>query len=83
MIVIHMAGPVMLIQGRIIQRCAICGTKLVDNAGMEMPLNPDGTYPAVCVWPIKRLIEQEDNRFSVLPETNETPDDLCLYSLVE
>lgn len=36
--VTHIAGPVMNIDGRAIQRCAVCGEKLIDSRGMMGPV---------------------------------------------
>lgn len=34
----HIAGPAMAICGRVIQRCAVCGEKLVDSKNVAAPL---------------------------------------------
>jgi hypothetical protein len=82
--VTHVAGPVVEIDGRIVQRCACCGEKLADNLNCAMPLNPDGTPPAFPTWTQKALVQIEGNRMSVIGEfgTDEIPHDFCL-ALVE
>lgn len=40
---VHLAGLRVEIAGRIIQRCAICGYKLVDSKNIMVLAKPDGT----------------------------------------
>lgn len=67
--VIHLAGP------RTIQRCALCGMKLVDDLHQ-----PSGVTPT---WEIGRLIRSTEGQPDVmLPSGDDLPLDSCLQ-LVE
>lgn len=44
-VLVHVAGIAMKVQGRLIQRCAVCGEKLCDSRGQAAPLKPDGSPP--------------------------------------
>lgn len=84
----HIAGvPVTLSgrDGRVIQRCSLCGEKLVDSKGMAAPLRPDGTAESMGTWEVCRLVQVEHGnptRWSLLPESEKLPPDSCL-ELVE
>lgn len=86
--VTHIAGAPITLGGnypRVIQRCSLCGEKLVDSKGMMAPVGPDGTAPSVGTWEVGRLIQVEGGnptRFSLLPDSEQLPDDSCL-ALVE
>lgn len=84
MSVTHLAGPVVGIKGRIIQRCPVCGEKLLDSLNAAMPLNPDGSVPEFPTWDEGSLVEVEGNRSSVIGEfiSDSLPNNFCLV-LVE
>lgn len=48
--VTHVAAPHVTVSGRTLQRCVICGEKLVDSKHTAMPLGPDGGVPAFPAW---------------------------------
>lgn len=79
----HLAGPVVVINGRIIQRCAVCGEKLRDNLGEQAPMKPDGSPPEFHAWEEAALVQVAGNRASRIGSLNDDlPDDFCL-ALVE
>jgi len=83
MSVTHLAGPVIGIHQRIIQRCSVCGLKLADNA--NYPLNEDGTVAGLPVWEPRSFVRQEGDPpiWTCLGMAGEViPDDFCL-ELVE
>lgn len=85
MAIVHVAGPVVGIGTRIIQRCAVCGDKLADNIRVAMPLNPDGSLPSFPTWKEGDLIEFDGHRQNVVGNFGEDgplPDDFCII-LVE
>ncbi len=56
----HVAGPVVSIGDRIIQRCAICGDKLVDNINKACVARP-GDHPIdIGVWREGCLVQVVD-----------------------
>jgi hypothetical protein len=55
--VTHVAGPVVSVHGRAIQRCPVCGEKLCDNLGQTGPVNDDGSAPEFLAFGERRLIE--------------------------
>lgn len=83
----HLAGPAITICGRVIQRCAICGEKLVDSLNCAMPLKPDGTADTIGTWEPGRLVRVEAGNpahWILLedPEDMRLPADACI-DLVE
>lgn len=82
--VTHIAGPAITIHDsgdRVIQRCSLCGEKLIDSLGMAAPINPDGSAPQVCVWEVGRLIQVtpgNPTQYLLLPPSHKLPDDSCL-----
>lgn len=50
---VHLAGNRVCIEGRVIQRCLVCGYKLVDSKGMVTPDDDDRGVPT---WEIGHLI---------------------------
>lgn len=80
MSVTHIAGLRVAIEDRVIQRCAFCGAKLCDSQGVVLPRNLDGSVSEFATWPAERLIRVEPGppkRFTLLPETQELPEDSC------
>lgn len=83
MSVTHIAAPFVIIRGRVIQRCAVCGEKLVDTKGTAMPLRPDGTPDKMPTWGPFELVQVEGNRQSVIRCVDDKyPADGCI-ELVE
>jgi hypothetical protein len=60
MVTTHIAGPSITVNGRTIQRCMVCGLKLVDTLGMATPLRPDGTLPELPTWRVDDVVEVYD-----------------------
>jgi hypothetical protein len=82
--VTHVAGPVVCINNRVIQRCMVCGEKLGDNARVMMPVGPDGHPQPYPTWNPGALVQVEGNRSSEVGHFNNSPLpwDFCL-ELVE
>lgn len=82
MSVTHIAGNRLDIRGRVIQRCSLCGEKLIDNLHEAGPYRADGSISdARATWPVGRLIRVTDgnpSRSVVLDDTDKLPDDSCL-----
>jgi hypothetical protein len=80
MSVTHIAGAVICTQGRTIQRCSLCGEKLVDSKGAMVETKYAGEpFPT---WIMGRLVQIDGAVWTLLPETDKLPDDSCL-ELVE
>jgi hypothetical protein len=85
MSVTHVAGPVIGINGRGIQRCMVCGEKLGDTLNQMAPVNPDGSAPVMLSWRAGALVSFDGNRQSdegLFEAAEGLPDDFCL-ALVE
>lgn len=83
----HVSGEVFRVEGgRVIQRCGLCGARLVDNLNESAPLNRDGAVPETPTWPPGRLVQEtvgaNPKRYSLLPEVGKLPKDSCI-DLVE
>lgn len=82
----HLVGPDVVIEGRDIQRCLVCGEKLCDSRGVMMAMRPDGTPDTFAVFPIcvfvRVTVGQNPTRYEVLDDKATLPDDSCI-SLVE
>jgi hypothetical protein len=85
--VTHIAGNVIEIEGRVIQRCVVCGAKLCDSLNVAMPLNKDGSVPEFPTWAIWSLVQVDagnPTRLSTVPtpkdedNRNKLPKDSCL-----
>ena len=77
----HIAGVRLDVCGRVIQRCSLCGAKLVDSLNCAMPLNPDGSVPEFPSWPVGRLVQVDagqPTRSLLMPDTDKLPDDSCI-----
>ena len=85
MSVTHVAGPVVKLRTRVVQRCALCGEKLFDNAALVTPVRPDGS-PADCgVWQERCLVHCDTGRMVAGEDfvaSKDLPGDFCL-ALVE
>lgn len=78
--VTHIAGHSITVRGRLIQRCALCGEKLVDSLNTA---SPDGR--PIGTWEVGRFVNVtfgNPSRSVVLENSDKLPDDSCL-SLVE
>jgi len=85
----HVAGIAFRVGDRVIQRCCVCGEKLLDNLRTAVPLNPDGSIPEFPTWEEMALVQCEGNRQSALqPERDvrgnpKLPEDSCLLLVEE
>jgi len=79
----HVAGPCVVVAGRAIQRCAVCGQKLADSKGQVAPAGPDGEPPSFATWAEKAMVQVEagqPTRMSVIgsfDDEHPLPDDFC------
>ena len=84
--VTHIAGVPITVCGRVIQRCSLCGEKLVDSKNCAMLLEEDGSTPIMPTWEVGRLVQvsvgENPARYLLLPDTDRIPKDSCL-ELVE
>lgn len=84
MSVTHIAGPVIVLGGRLIQRCVVCGEKLADSKNTAMAALEDGTVPSFPTWRQAAFVQFDENRQSETGVFTHAPipDDFCL-ALVE
>lgn len=68
MSVTHIAGIVVKVNDRIIQRCALCGEKLIDTAYNNTAI----------VWKEHSFVNLDGNQMTVTEPTLELPEDNCL-----
>jgi hypothetical protein len=84
--VTHIAGPAVTVGGRTIQRCCICGEKLIDSLGRSTPLDPEGNLPQCATYQVWAMVQHEGSRWSVTgndgPASDQYPADGCI-DLVE
>lgn len=82
--VTHIAGLVIEIGPRVIQRCGVCGEKLVDNKDVAMPVREDGSVDKIATWCVGGLVRREGHRWHAIAHVNgeDLPADNCL-DLVE
>lgn len=82
----HLAGPWVEFDGRLIQRCLVCGEKLADSKNVAMMLNPDGTTPPAPRFATGHFIQftvgQNPRRALDLGDSEKFPEDSCI-ALVE
>lgn len=52
----HIAGLVVYINNAAIQRCALCGAKLIDTRNQAAAVDESGEVPKVPVWPVNALV---------------------------
>ena len=86
--VTHVAGPAITACGRVIQRCSICGEKLVDSKGCAMPVSTSGHMVGkIGTWEVGRLVQtsvgENPRRYILLPDSDKLPEDSCLDLLEE
>ena len=74
MSVTHIAAPPVILENRIIQRCSLCGSKLID---MPKPSIQDEKPPDT-PWIAGKFVNVGDTCSIMLPFTDEIPSDLCL-----
>ena len=86
---VHVAGPPVVINGRVVQRCAWCGEKLLDSKNTVGLIGPNGEPPTFPTYGERRLIEFEPGDGFVrsidvgdFVETEELPPEFC-HDLVE
>lgn len=85
--VTHIAGNIVDINGRTIQRCSLCGDKLIDSKNMEIPQAPNGQVLHVGTWEVGRLVRHypgDPEHWVLIEETLDAvlPLDSCI-ALVE
>lgn len=86
--VVHLAGPIVMIDGRLIQRCVVCGEKLLDskNAMVAVPTNRQAEDDTeLAHWEEGYLIEFSGSQqvaLGMFESEGPLPDEFCL-SLVE
>lgn len=79
----HFAGHIVGVNGRLIQRCSVCGLKLADNR--NYPLNADGTVAELPAWEPGHLVRQEGDPpvwIDLGRVSDNVPEDFCI-ELVE
>lgn len=81
--VTHLAAPHVTVSGRTVQRCCVCGEKLLDSRGVSAPLGPDGKVPEYPVWRTGSYVRitAGNPRSESLEghwDTDELPGDFCL-----
>ena len=83
----HFVGPRMDVCGRIIQRCSVCGAKLMDSEGVMMLANPDGTPGRFATWPegqiIRTTLGNPSHTLLVLDDDCRLPEDACVRGMDE
>lgn len=79
MSVTHIAGSVVRIGGRTtIQRCALCGYKLLDSTNTAAPLEPDGSEPVYPTWGEGALVQVDGPHSSLVAnDDGDLPADSC------
>ena len=53
---VNLAANPIVIGDRVIQRCFVCGLKLVDNLGVAAPIGPNGELPTIGTWEVGALV---------------------------
>jgi hypothetical protein len=77
----HIAGVRLDVCGRVIQRCSLCGFKLIDSVGEESSLSPDGSNPHFPSWETGRLIRvsgENPIQSVILADSDRLPADSCI-----
>lgn len=78
--VTHVAGPAHVLCGRLVQRCSVCGEKLLDSYKDEV--TDARRYGAFAVGVLVRVREKARTSGGMLSDADRLPVDFCL-SLVE
>jgi hypothetical protein len=86
----HIAGPMVVYQGRVIQRCMMCGLKLIDSKNMMGPVSDaaDGSLTTVATWEAGDIIRvsadsNPTSYFLVGHANQQEPFKDCCIALVE
>jgi len=79
----HLAGPTIILNGRVVQRCVICGAKLCDSLNCAMPLEPDGSDPEFPTWPKGEWVQVTTGipgviNWTLLGDLEKIPEDSCI-----
>lgn len=53
---VHLAANPIVIGDRVIQRCFVCGLKLVDNLGVMCAANERGEVASIGTWEVGALV---------------------------
>jgi len=76
----HLAGLPVCVRGRLVQRCAICGARMVDSDGRYILRTKDGS-PGPPHWPLGAMVQVRagsQTEYVVLPDSGKLPEDNCL-----
>lgn len=86
MSVTHIAGNVLTVCGRVIQRCSLCGERLVDSLNTAGPIGPGGKAPKIGTWEVGRQIRIDPRegvtRSTLVEDTEQLAADTC-FDLLE
>ena len=77
----HIAGATITVEGRVIQRCSLCGAKLCDSEGCMMLLEPGKIASEFPTWETGRLVQVtagNPTQSILLPEADRLPLDSCI-----
>lgn len=79
----HLAGPAIIVSGRTIQRCLICGAKLCDSLNCMIPLEADGSVPEFPTWPKGEWVQVTTGvsgmtNWTLLGDSEKIPEDSCV-----
>ena len=81
----HIAGPRMVVCGRTIQRCSVCGALLVDSKGVAMVMSSDGRESNdIGTWEGGRQVKVtigNPTQYILLPDGDQLDEDACFYTL--
>lgn len=64
--IVHLAGPVVQLDHRIIQRCLICGQKVLDSQEHKLEAFVMGSNVGVFTYAINSWVEVRENSSSVV-----------------
>lgn len=77
----HIAGHVITVNGRVIQRCSLCGAKLFDSKEYVEETTPGEEASKFPVWEMSRLVQVtagNPTKYLLLPEAGILPKDNCI-----
>ena len=80
----HIAGPRMVVCGRTIQRCSVCGALLVDSKDTAVMLSTDGKRDDIGTWEAGRQIKVtigNPTQSILLPDGDQLDEDACFNTL--
>lgn len=77
----HVAGEIVYVNGRMIQRCPICGIALLNRV---VPATTEG-IPYTATWMPGHYVkdDEEGTKWYMSADSEDLPTDLCLNYLVE